>query len=148
MVCMLALPMQNSLTEEIEISPTKRTSIFFVGESLAPSLTQKDMSYVADAISGNSNIGETNFEDFHNYTIDWQSGPSGYINWYIDGEFIQRIDASALKLTGAIIPEEPMYLILNTAMSSHWVTQNCHNFTRNRTKKKSTPKLSQFDPKS
>jgi len=34
--------------------------------------------------------------------------------------FLYGIHASALKQTGAMIPEEPMYLVLNTAISSTW----------------------------
>jgi hypothetical protein len=43
-----------------------------------------------------------------------------YINWYIDGKFIHSIGVGALNVTGASIPEEPMYILLNTAMSSRW----------------------------
>jgi hypothetical protein len=34
-------------------------------------------SLKADALSGNTNIGPTHFDDFHNYTVDWKSGPDG-----------------------------------------------------------------------
>jgi beta-glucan synthesis-associated protein KRE6 len=39
---------------------------------------------------------------------------------YIDDKFIYGIDGLALNVSGATIPLEPMYLILNTAMSSTW----------------------------
>ena len=39
---------------------------------------------------------------------------------YLDGQFVYGVDASALQKTGASIPEEPMYVILNTAVSSTW----------------------------
>lgn len=39
---------------------------------------------------------------------------------YVDDKFIFFIDGSALNTTGAIIPEEPMYLLFNTAVSSTW----------------------------
>ena len=39
---------------------------------------------------------------------------------YLDDRFLYGINASALNRTGAIIPEEPMYLLLNTAVSSTW----------------------------
>jgi beta-glucan synthesis-associated protein KRE6 len=42
------------------------------------------------------------------------------LRWYLDDEFLYGVDARALNLTGAIIPEEPMYLLLNTAISSTW----------------------------
>ncbi len=39
---------------------------------------------------------------------------------YLDDVYLYGIHANALNKTGAIIPEEPMYLILNTAVSSTW----------------------------
>ena len=42
------------------------------------------------------------------------------IRWYLDDEFIYGIRANALNETGAVIPEEPMYILLNTAISSTW----------------------------
>jgi len=45
---------------------------------------------------------------------------AGWLAWYLDGHFLFRIDGDALDVTGAIIPEEPMYVILNTAISSTW----------------------------
>ena len=84
----------------------------------------KEKSYLADAISSNTNLGTTHFDDFHNYTIEWKpSSPGqedGYISWYIDGIFRYRITSKTLAKTGGLIPEEPMYLILNTAISSTW----------------------------
>jgi beta-glucan synthesis-associated protein KRE6 len=47
-------------------------------------------------------------------------GPQGSINWFLDNEFLYSVGANALNKTGGIIPEEPMYLLLNTAMSSTW----------------------------
>lgn len=38
----------------------------------------------------------------------------------MDGQFVQQIKSNALNMTGSQIPEEPMYLLLNTAMSSTW----------------------------
>ena len=44
----------------------------------------------------------------------------GYIRWYMDGKFMYAIDGANLDITGSSIPSEPMYLILNTAISSTW----------------------------
>ena len=80
----------------------------------------KEKSYVADALSANTNLYETHFTEQHKYRLEWLPGEDGYLRWYLDDKFLYGIDASALNLTGGIIPEEPMYLLLNTAISSTW----------------------------
>jgi len=77
--------------------------------------------YMEDAISANRYLNETHFDDHHLYTLDWQPGPQGYLYWYLDDELILGIDGLSIqKRTGAMIPMEPMYLILNTAISHRW----------------------------
>ena len=45
----------------------------------------------------------------------------GYLSWYIDDKFYMNIGGKSVNdLTGAMIPQEPMYLILNTAISHQW----------------------------
>ena len=107
-------------SHDIEYAEGNETAlnIFFYGMHLAGQTP--DMSYLADAISANTNLYETHFEEFHKYRLEWIPGPDGYIKWYLDDNFLYSIGANALNLTGAIIPEEPMYLILNTAISSTW----------------------------
>ena len=78
------------------------------------------MTYMADAISANTQLTETYFNSLHKYRLEWMPGEEGYIRWYLDDEFIYGIRANALNKTGAIIPEEPMYILLNTAISSTW----------------------------
>ena len=39
-------------------------------------------SYIADAISANTGLEATHFEDFHKYRIEWIPGPQGYIEWW------------------------------------------------------------------
>ena len=89
----------------------------------------KDKDYSADAISANTNMASTHFENFHVYRLEWQpavagdgdgEGHNGYIIWYLDGDMLFKLDGAALKLSGSTIPEEPMYLLLNTAVSSTW----------------------------
>lgn len=107
-------------SHDIEYAEGNETAlnIFFYGMHLSGQTP--DMSYLADAISANTNLYETHFEDFHKYRLEWIPGPDGYIKWFLDDKFFYGINANALNLTGAIIPEEPMYLILNTAISSTW----------------------------
>ncbi len=41
-------------------------------------------------------------------------------NRYLDDQYLYGINASALNKTHGLIPEEPMYILLNTAVSSTW----------------------------
>eukprot|EP01084_Bolivina_argentea_P232183 391380_1 len=85
-----------------------------------PVYRTEKQSYKADGISALASIDDTHFEDFHLYSLEWQPGPDGYISWYRDGELMQKINAESLNITGAQIPEEPSYIILNTAVSNAW----------------------------
>jgi len=102
----------------LEYGENTSLNIFFYGMYLEGST--KDKSYLADAISANRNLYDTHFEHLHLYRLEWVPGSEGHLIWYLDDEFVFRISASALNLTSAILPEEPMYIILNTAMSSTW----------------------------
>ena len=150
----------------LEYGPNTSINIFFYGMHLSGST--KQASYLADAISANTNLEPTHFESFHTYRLEWEPysvaaldsdddgvqardekskshGPDdpaptaspthksfnqardggaeevgGYIKWYLDDEFLYSIDTMTLAKTGAIIPQEPMYVILNTALSSTW----------------------------
>lgn len=80
--------------------------------------------YQQDAISVNTFLNESHFSSQHIYRLEWQPGSSeggGYLEWYLDNEFIFGINGDSMaELTGAMIPTEPMYLILNTAVSHRW----------------------------
>ena len=77
--------------------------------------------YQEDAISVNTVLQNTHFERSHIYRLEWQPGHYGYLDWYLDDELVFSIEGSSIhELTGAMIPEEPMYLILNTAISHQW----------------------------
>jgi len=59
-----------------------------------------------DAISANAAINSSHFNSFHTYKLEWQPGAQGYLDWYLDDEFLFGISASALEArTGALIPE-------------------------------------------
>ena len=53
----------------------------------------------------------------NNYTESY-----GYLRWFLDGEFVLEVKGEGLNAsgTGAEISSEPMYLLLNTAISSQW----------------------------
>eukprot|EP01035_Chromulina_nebulosa_P018226 gene18226-23895_t len=102
----------------LEYGLNSSLNIFFYGMHL-DGIT-KDRSYLADAISSNTNLDQTFFNSLHDYRVEWDPNDDGSLSWYIDGILRFSIDSSALNITGARIPNEPMYLIMNTAISSTW----------------------------
>jgi len=92
-------------------------NIFFYGEKLDHDPV--DQSYYADALSANTGLKSTHFGEQHIYRVEWYPGSKGYLRWYLDGEFLYALDNEAL-INGGIMPEEPMYILLNTAISSNW----------------------------
>ena len=131
----------NWYQDGLEYGKNSSLNIFFYGMNLAGETSDK--SYNADAVSANTNLSQTHFDEFHTYRLEWQpkldtddipkkylengevdtspaSGHPGYIAWYLDDEFMYRIDGKALDLTGSMVPEEPMYIIFNTAISATW----------------------------
>ena len=113
------------------LTPTRRLQMLHSSANFSG--TRPEMTYMADAISANTQLTETYFNSLHKYRLEWMPGEEGYIRWYLDDEFIYGIRANALNKTGAIIPEEPMYLLLNTAISSTWgfpqVTECLHTLS-------------------
>mmetsp|Transcript_5567 Transcript_5567/g.13916 ORF Transcript_5567/g.13916 Transcript_5567/m.13916 type:complete len:703 (-) Transcript_5567:494-2602(-) len=91
--------------------------------------------YWSDAISYNRQLNESHFGKFHKYRLEWEL-PSkngtrendykeetfGYIRWFVDDEFVLEIEGEGLNSsgTGGEISSEPMYMLLNTAVSSQW----------------------------
>jgi len=95
-------------------------NIYFYGVELS-NLKDKRKAYQADAISANNQLFETHFEEFHTYRLEWTPDSDGSIKWYLDGDFLYSIGKNTMKnVTGAQIPQEPMYLLLNTALSKTW----------------------------
>jgi len=120
--------------------------------------------YWSDAISFNRQLNSSHFGSFHKYRLEWELPDDddddddgdgdettkktrktkkknhGYIRWFIDDQFVMEIDGQSLhdSETGGEISSEPMYMILNTAISSQWgfpntcpsncpcETYNCH----------------------
>ena len=94
-------------------------NIFFYGVKLE-NLKDSRKAYQADAISANNQLNADHFDEFHTYRLEWTPGKGGGIKWYLDNHFLYSIGERTLNITGAQIPEEPMYLILNTAISKTW----------------------------
>eukprot|EP00520_Triparma_pacifica_P001309 CAMPEP_0118668902 /NCGR_PEP_ID=MMETSP0785-20121206/20602_1 /TAXON_ID=91992 /ORGANISM="Bolidomonas pacifica, Strain CCMP 1866" /LENGTH=535 /DNA_ID=CAMNT_0006563523 /DNA_START=149 /DNA_END=1753 /DNA_ORIENTATION=+ len=115
-------PVKGRWYEGMEYGVNSTLNNFFYGVLLEHK--PKSYSYQSDAISANTQLGETHFEEFHDYTVVWsldeEGGNNGSLEWYMDGNFLYRIKSPSLNITGSKMPDEPMYLILNTAISSTW----------------------------
>ena len=95
---------------------------FFYGVKLEHK--PKQFTYQSDAISANTHVGKDFFKHHHKYRVEWEppkkDGTEGYLKWYLDGQFLFGINGDTLKLTNTKIPDEPMYLLMNTAVASSW----------------------------
>lgn len=49
-----------------------------------------------------------------------ENGTGGYLKWYTDDKFVFAVYGESLEITKTEIPSEPMYLIMNTAVSYTW----------------------------
>jgi len=90
--------------------------------------------YWSDAISFNRQLNESHFGQFHRYRLEWElpdleerednnfTKTYGYLRWFLDDEFVMEVDGVGLNSsgTGSEISSEPMYILLNTAISSQW----------------------------
>jgi len=86
----------------------------------------------ADALSAIVDThGGTYYSQQHIYRMEWVPGKVGYVRWYVDGKFIFEVPAATVEneymgTPPRKLPNEPMYLIFNTAMSNTW-SQVCHD---------------------
>lgn len=95
---------------------------FFYGVTLIHK--PKSLTYQSDALSANRQLNTTHYSMQHTYRVEWEppahDGSGGYIKWFTDGELIYGLQGSSLDIMQSEIPSEPMYLIMNTAVSSSW----------------------------
>lgn len=81
--------------------------------------------YWSDAISYNRQLEDTHFKKPHRYRIEWEvptDERDGYLHWFLDGQLVSSINGTGLVNAGlgSEISSEPMYILLNTAVSSQW----------------------------
>mmetsp|Transcript_6400 Transcript_6400/g.14608 ORF Transcript_6400/g.14608 Transcript_6400/m.14608 type:complete len:325 (-) Transcript_6400:32-1006(-) len=99
---------------------------FFYGTYLATTKKEEPIgrsakeAYQCDAIGAMMAINQSFWRGMHTFRMEWQPGDTGYIHWYVDNEFRFGIEAQGLQKYKTRIPEEPSYLILNTAISTSW----------------------------
>ena len=100
---------------------------FFYGALMVQNPVQ--FSYRSDAISANTRLSKSHYTDHHLYRVEWEppsnNGTGGYVRWYVDNQFTFGIRGDNLNLTKTQIPSEPMYMIMNTAISSTWGFPYC-----------------------
>lgn len=97
----------------------------------APTNTMAKFDYQMDALSANWGIHVAAYTSFLVYQIEWVTGDEGYIRWMLNGNPIFEIPAESVINVGQdetnsnpvrIFLEEPMYIILNVAVSQQWST--------------------------
>ncbi len=96
--------------------------MFFYGVKLQRKDGRLDKSYQADALSANTRLNVTHFQDFHVYRLEWEPAQpdyngtlldendhsDGYMRWYVDDKFVYGIRGHSLNITGSRVPYEPM----------------------------------------
>ena len=88
-------------------------------------MDQTKKAYRTDSISANFALNKDFYDNFHKFRIEWEppeeSGSGGYVKWFIDDRLITAIDGDDLFTTShSEIPSEPMYLVMNLAVSKDW----------------------------
>ncbi|TMW65160.1 hypothetical protein Poli38472_009327 [Pythium oligandrum] len=87
-------------------------------------------NYQIDAISSNWHLHLGAYLDYVVYQVEWVTGMNGYVRWMLEGHPLFEITAEAFSKVPQdkaksnpekIMLEEPMYMIMNVALSSSWV---------------------------
>mmetsp|Transcript_1013 Transcript_1013/g.1243 ORF Transcript_1013/g.1243 Transcript_1013/m.1243 type:complete len:717 (-) Transcript_1013:97-2247(-) len=83
--------------------------------------------YWSDAVSYNHQLQENHFTTTKKYRMEWElpdedEGHDGYLRWYINDNFVFQVNGTGIvdSGVGSTISTEPMYIIMNTAISSQW----------------------------
>uniref|UniRef100_A0A7S1Y0E2 GH16 domain-containing protein n=1 Tax=Phaeomonas parva TaxID=124430 RepID=A0A7S1Y0E2_9STRA len=87
--------------------------------------------YWADSISGRHVLGDDEFNGQALFRVEWEPGAEGFVRWYLNSKLVFGVRADSLRnKTGALIPNEPMQIILNIAMNNFWAQpQPCDTAT-------------------
>lgn len=117
-------PREGHWYSPLEYSPANKSDLnpFFYGTTLVHK--PKSFSYQADALSANTQLNHSHYDKQHIYRLEWEppapNGTGGHLKWYTDGEYVFGLYGKTLEFMQTEIPSEPMYFIMNTAVSSHW----------------------------
>jgi hypothetical protein len=81
-------------------------------------------TYQADALSANMHLEDSHYSEFNIYRVEWEppeaDGSGGYIKWFNNNKLVYGVFGDTLEKMGTEIPSEPMYLLMNTAVSNNW----------------------------
>lgn len=86
-------------------------------------------NYQMDALSANWGIPMKAYKDYLKYEFEWVTGRNGYVRWYIEGDPVYEITSESVENIPQdsqksnpekIMIEEPLYVILNVALSTSW----------------------------
>ena len=120
-----SLPREGFWYEHLEYGNDTNADLnpFFYGVTLQ--YTLKSYTYQSDALSANMGINSSYYEKQHVYRVEWDpptnsTSNDGYIRWYVNSKLIYGITSQTLQKSNTIIPNEPMYILLNTAVSTSW----------------------------
>lgn len=102
-------------------------NIFFYGDYNHFRGDPDTKDYWSDAVSFNTQLDHRHFEKKFRYRVEWElpdekKETDGYIRWYINDKFVLDINGTGIVEAGngATISTEPMYIIMNTAISTQW----------------------------
>eukprot|EP01051_Picozoa_sp_SAG22_P007976 SAG22_NODE_583_length_8878_cov_47.533546_8_plen_655_part_01 len=140
----------------IDMAEHLRTKFYTNGREIIGSYVYKEsFQQATDGVSAMVNMEHDLFERQAIYRLEWKRGHDGYLIFVIDGKQQFRINASALRqdtelhykdvnsaehtysskgskqggtFHGSEIPNEPMYLLLNTDVSKRWGFESCPGF--------------------
>jgi len=118
------LPKEGNWYSNIEYGNETNAEInpFFYGVTLVHK--PKSYTYQSDALSANMHLSKSHYQNQHIYRVEWEppevDGSGGHIKWFIDGKLMFGIHGDSLNLTGSEIPSEPMYMLMNIAVSKNW----------------------------
>jgi hypothetical protein len=106
----------------IEYGNASSLNTYFYGTTV---WQKRHQAYQTDAISANVYVNDDHFYRQHIYRVEWEppneDGSGGYLKWFMDGQLISAVHGDSLQRTSHTeIPSEPMYLIMNTAISKDW----------------------------
>jgi len=109
--------------EGIEYGNSSSLNTYFYGTKVWQK--EKRQNYQTDALSINTVLSDDHFYNQHIYRMEWEPpnevSAGGYLKWFLDGHLIAAIHGDSLQEASQTeIPSEPMYLILNTAISKDW----------------------------
>lgn len=100
---------------------------YFYGVHVTHETETESYAFQTDTISVNYRLDDTSFWNRqHLFRIEWEppsleDGSGGYIHWFIDNQFVASIEGEELqRVSQTEIPSEPMYLIMNLAVSRDW----------------------------